>query len=373
MAADLLCGECGTRHSADLATYRCECGGALEFSAPAPPFPVDDLRSRPASIWRYHEALRVSDPANVVTMGEGMTPLVATPRHGHDLRMKLDFTFPTGSHKDRGASVLMTNLRDMGATSVVEDSSGNAGSAIAAYAARAGMDCAVYVPHDTSPAKCAQIRVYGAELHLVDGDREATTHAVIEAAATSCYASHNWNPHFIEGLKTVAFEIAEQLHWRAPDNVVVPAGFGGIFLGLYRGFADMLRHGITDALPRLLVAQSERCCPIYDAWRAGSAVVGRYENPRPTLAEGIASTRPVRARHVMDALRETDGAVTTVSEDEIANGVDVLAREGIYVEPTSAVVVSAFDRFVEQGVVRPGDLTVSVLTGSGLKAVGKTL
>ncbi len=373
MPEELWCGECGRAHQESLKRYRCDCAAALELSEPPPPFPVDGLHSRPATIWRYHEALRIPDPSDVVTMGEGMTPLVPTPRGNHDLRMKLDFTFPTGSHKDRGASVLMTKLRDMGATDVVEDSSGNAGSAIAAYAARAGMDCAIYVPHDTSPAKCEQIRVYGADLRLVDGDREATTRAVLEAAATSCYASHNWNPHFIEGLKTVAFEIAEQLDWRAPDNVVVPAGFGGIFLGLYRGFAEMLGHGITDAQPRLLVAQSERCCPIYDAWRAGADTVSRYENPTPTLAEGIASTRPVRARQVMTALRETNGAVTTVSEDEIGAGIDVLAREGIYVEPTSAVVVAAFDHFVAQGVVSPGDLTVSVLTGSGLKAVGKAL
>ena len=373
MATDLRCGDCGIETEQALGVYRCECGGALDLSASAPPFDVQEMRTRPQTMWRYYEALRVSDPSSVVTMGEGMTPLIPSSRHDHDQRLKLDFTFPTGSYRDRGASVLMTKLRDMGARDVVEDSSGNAGSAIAAYAARAGMDCAIYVPRDTSPAKCAQMRVYGADLRLVDGDREATTRAVLDAAAASCYASHNWNPHFIEGVKTIAFEIAEQLQWRVPDNVVLPAGFGSILLGLHRGFAEMAAHGITDGLPRLLAVQSERCCPIYDAWRAGSDVVGRYENPAATLAEGIASTCPVRARQVMEAIRETKGAVTTVSEDEIATGVDVLARKGIYVEPTSAVVVAAFDHFVEQAVIRPGDLTVSVLTGSGLKSAGKTV
>ncbi|MBT3271243.1 threonine synthase [Candidatus Poribacteria bacterium] len=368
---DMLCDECRSRFTPDPMRYGCDCGSALDFAAPAPPIAVEELASRPANMWRYHEALRIARPEDAVTMGEGMTPLIRADRSDHDLRLKLDFTFPTGSYKDRGAAVLISALREMGADAVVEDSSGNAGAAIAAYAARAGMRCVIYTPSGTSPAKLDQIRVFGAELRLVEGDRQATTEAVLEAAETTPYASHNWTPYFITGVKTVAFEIAEQLGWRAPDNVVAPAGFGSILLGLHLGFSELRRHGITDTTPRLLAAQAERCCPIHVAWRAGADVVDRFVDPRPTLAEGIASTRPIRARQVLDAIRHTEGAVATVTEDEIADGVRALAREGIYVEPTSAVVVSAFDRLVEQGVIRDGDLTVSILTGSGLKASGK--
>jgi threonine synthase len=369
--SDMLCGECNSRFAPDPRRYRCDCGAALDFAAPAPRFAVEDLASRPATMWRYHEALRIGEPDDAVSMGEGMTPLVPARIGGHDLRLKLDFTFPTGSYKDRGAAVLISALREMGADAVVEDSSGNAGAAIAAYAARAGMRCVIYTPSSTSPAKLEQIRVFGAELRLVDGDRQATTQAVLEAAETTPYAAHNWNPYFITGVKTVAFEIAEQLGWRAPDSVIAPVGFGSILLGLRLGFSELRRHGITDSTPRLLAAQAAQCCPVHVAWRAGADVVGRFADPHPTLAEGIASTRPIRARQVIEALRQSEGAVATVTEDEIADGVRALAREGVYVEPTSAVVVSAFDRLVEQGVIRDGDLTVSILTGSGLKAAGK--
>jgi threonine synthase len=322
-------------------------------------------------MWRYREALRVERPAAAVTMGEGMSPIVPAGGHAHDHHFKLDFTFPTGSYKDRGAAVLISKLREMGVDSVVEDSSGNAGAAIAAYAARAGMRCLIYAPASTSPGKLEQIRVFGAELRLVAGDRQATTEAVLEAAETTAYASHNWNPYFITGVKTVAFEIAEQLGWRAPDNVVAPVGFGSILLGLHRGFTELRDAGVTDAIPRLLAVQAAHCCPIHEAWSAGDDTVGRFADPRPTLAEGIASTRPIRGRQIMAAIRETGGAVDIVTEDEITLGVRRLARAGIYVEPTSAVVVSAFDRFVERGQISDGDTTVSILTGSGLKSLGK--
>lgn len=367
----LTCPECDAAYEASATRYRCDCGGPLDFAAPAASFAVEHVTSRPATMWRYHEALRIARPTDAVSLGEGLTPLVSARRDDHDHRLKLDFTFPTGSYKDRGAAVLISKLAEMGVDSVVEDSSGNAGAAIAAYAARGGMRCVIYAPSSTSPAKLEQIRVFGAELRLIDGDRQATTEAVLEAAKTTCYASHNWNPYFITGVKTVAFEIAEQLGWRAPGNVVAPVGFGSVLLGLFRGFSELRDRGITDSVPRLLAVQAERCCPIHEAWRRGADVVGRFADPRPTLAEGIASTLPVRARQVMHAIRHTDGAVTAVAESEIAEGVRVLAREGIFVEPTSAVVVSAFDRFVAAGHIRDGDLTVSILTGSGLKALGK--
>ena len=367
----LICAECRGAYQASPTRYRCDCGGPLDFASPPRIFTPADLPARPATMWRYHEALRVDRPTDAVTMGEGMTPLIPAGGRGHDHHLKLDFTFPTGSYKDRGAAVLISKLREMGVDSVVEDSSGNAGAAIAAYAARAGMRCLIYAPSTTSPAKLDQIRVFGAELRLVEGDRQATTEAVLEAAGTTCNASHNWNPYFITGVKTVAFEIAEQLGWRAPDNVVAPVGFGSILLGLHRGFTELRDAGITDSVPRLLAVQAARCCPIHEAWSAENDTVARFANPQPTLAEGIASTRPIRARQIMAAIRETDGAVETVTEDEIARGVRALARDGVYVEPTSAVVVSAFDRFVERGQIAHGDLTVSILTGSGLKSLGK--
>ena len=255
---------------------------------------------------------------------------------------------------------------------VVEDSSGNAGAAIAAYCARAGIGCTIYCPASTSKGKLAQIGAYGARLKLIEGNRAATTEAVLGAADTTYYASHNWNPFFLEGTKTVAHEIAEQLGWRAPDHVICPIGFGSVYLGLYIGFGELYAQGIVDDMPRLHGVQSAACSPIYTAY-SENGKIKRTPQTYETLAEGIAAEYPIRGKMIMDAQRATDGAFTIVSEEEIKSGIKILARRGVYVEPTSAVVVKAFDKFVEEGVIGWGDTVVSILTGSGLKATDKLM
>ena len=267
----------------------------------------------------------------------------------------------------------MSKVKELGVQEVVEDSSGNAGAAIAAYSAKAGVDCTIYCPASTSKGKLAQIAMYGAKLKLIEGNRAATTQAVLQAAETTYYASHNWNPFFLEGTKTVAFEIAEQLGWKAPDQVICPVGFGSIYLGLYIGFRELHEQKIIAKMPRLLGVQSAACCPIYKAYVANATEIERSPQTSETLAEGITSELPIRAQMIMDAIRETHGAFATVDEAEIKAGVKILAARGIYVEPTSAVVVKGFEKFVTDGIIREGELTVSILTGSGLKATDKLM
>ena len=216
--------------------------------------------------------------------------------------------------------------------------------------------------------------MYGAKLKLIEGNRAATTQAVLEAAATIYYASHNWNPFFLEGTKTIAFEIAEQLGWQAPDHIICPIGFGSVYMGLYMGFGELRAQGIITKLPRLLGVQSAACCPVYRAYSENRSQIERspqtYRDPRRRYHIGSAD----RVEYtIMRALRETNGAITTVDEAEIEFGVKALASKGIYVEPTSAVIVKAFDKFVESGIIRAGDITVSILTGSGLKATDKLM
>ena len=364
------CRACNRTYPIDTLRYRCDCGGVLNLKKAENPFPLDEISGRSSTLWRYREAIPVDDDALAVSLGEGMTPLVPFDDAASEHYLKLDFISPTGSYKDRGASVLISKLRELGIREVVEDSSGNAGAAIAAYCARAKIGCTIYCPSSTSKGKLAQIAAYGAGLKLVEGNRAATTEAVLEAAATTYYASHNWNPFFLEGTKTVAFEIAEQLGWRAPDHVICPIGFGSVYLGLYIGFGELYAGGVVEKIPRLLGVQSAACPPIYTAYNEDEKIKPLRQT-HETLAEGIAAEYPIRGEMIMEARRETDGAFTIVSEEDIKVGVRILAAKGVYVEPTSAVVVKAFDRFVGLGIIRQGEVVVSILTGSGLKATDK--
>ena len=365
------CHACKGTYPIDTLRYKCDCGGPLNLKKEENPFPLDEISARSSTLWRYREAVPVDDDASIVSLGEGMTPLLSFDDVGKHY-LKLDFVSPTGSYKDRGASVLISKLRELGIREVVEDSSGNAGAAIAAYCARAEIGCTIYCPASTSKGKLAQISAYGAHLKLIEGNRAATTEAVLGAAETTYYASHNWNPFFLEGTKTVAFEIAEQLGRRSPDHVICPIGFGSVYLGLYIGFGELYASGVVDKIPRLLGVQSAACAPIYTAY-SENGKIKRAPQTYDTLAEGIAAEYPIRGEMITEARRETAGAFTVVSEEDIASGIKILAGRGIYVEPTSAVVVKAFDKFAEEEVIRQGDAVVSILTGSGLKATEKLM
>ena len=366
-----VCNRCSTSYRIEALRYKCDCGFPLTINKPVPSFPIDSISARANSLWRYREAIPISDDASIVTLGEGMTPLLPSNCSTNDHHLKLDFVSPTGSYKDRGASVLLSKFKELGSREVIDDSSGNAGAAIAAYSARADIGCTIYCPVSASKGKLSQISMHGANLELIDGNRAATTEAILKVVRESHYASHTWNPFFLEGTKTVAFEIAEQLGWRVPDHVICPIGAGSIYLGLYMGFGELHAGGVIRKMPRLLGVQADACCPIYTAYNENRVKIECVPQTHETLAEGIVAECPVRSRRILDVRCETEGAITIVNEEEIKCGIKVLASQGIYVEPTSAVVVKAFDKFVEAGIIRRGDLVVSILTGSGLKATDK--
>ena len=303
---------------------------------------------------------------NPVSMGEGCTPLYPGHYRGHPCAFKLEWFSPTGSFKDRGASALISMLRQMGVTAVLEDSSGNGGAAIAGYGAMAGIDVKVLVPASTSIAKVVQARAYGADIVRVPGPREATEAAAIDMSADVFYASHNWHPFFLQGTKTLGYEIWEDMGFRVPDNIVIPASAGSNLLGCYLAFTELMRVGEIDRLPRLFVSQPENVAPLHLAFQAG---VEHYvdQDFGPTVAEGTAIKRPIRLREMLQALRESKGGTTAVSESEIIEASLALARNGIYVEPTCAHAAAGFAKLIEDGSIAAAEDTIVILTGTGLK------
>jgi len=317
------------------------------------------------SIWRYRAVLPV-DPDCRVSLGEGWTPLIASSWRGVPVRFKLEWFAPTSSFKDRGVSVMMSHLRWLGATRVLEDSSGNGGAAVAAYAAAAGIGAKIIVPAATSPAKILQARAYGAEIELVGGTRDDVADEAIRQSAVVPYASHNWHPMFLQGIKTIAYELWEALGFRAPDNVVLVAGAGSLVLGCDLGFGELLAAGQIERLPRLLVGQPKDWATIVDTLHDTSAPGDRVR--APTIAEGASIAHPVRLPEAVEAIRRSNGAGVAVSDEEIRHALRRLAGLGLYAEPTSAVAAAALDRFLDDGTIGPDETTVVVLTGSGLKS-----
>ena len=301
-----------------------------------------------------------------VTLGEGLTPLVKRHINGFDIYLKMDYMQPTGSFKDRGASVLISLIRHLGIKRVVEDSSGNAGAAVSAYSTAAGISCTVFVPDYTPEGKLSQISLYGSKVVKVPGKRQDTNNAVIKAAKTAYYASHLWSPFFPAGIQSSAFEIWETFQGKIPNTVIVPVGAGGNLEGLYTGFKTLKNFGYSKKIPRLIGVQAEKCPPIHSAFKKGLNDYAEIQ-AEITIAEGIAVQKPPRAKAVLNAIRESKGKTVSVTDDEVLTALKQLFSMGIYVEPTSASVLAAWYK-----ISRPErEGAVLILTGTGLKVTNK--
>jgi threonine synthase len=361
----LVCSVCGAESPFDAPIWRCACGGLLDI-VHTPEIDPAEVAKRPPTLWRYREAIALARNATVVTLGEGCTPLLPIELEHVRFLAKLEQIAPTGSFKDRGACVLMTQAAALGIDTVVEDSSGNAGSAIAAYGARAGVSCHIHVPASTSPAKLGQIAAYGATLHRIPGTREDTANAALKAAEATYYASHVWNPFFLQGTKTWAYEVCEQLGWRAPDAVVLPIGNGTLLLGAALGFAELEEMGLIGNRPRLIGVQAAACAPLVEAYRQGMSEPAPV-TPAPTRAEGIAIAAPRRGQQILEAVHRSRGTLIAVSEDEIAATQHALGRQGLYIEATAAVAPAGLLALRRRSVLRRDATLVTALTGHGLK------
>jgi threonine synthase len=329
-----------------------------------------------AGVWRYRDWLPLAYERNAVSLGEGGTPLIRLNRWAGSIGLeevyaKLEFAGPTGSFKDRGAAVLMSHAMEIGARTVVEDSSGNAGAAFAAYAARAGLECIVYVPSATPAAKLQQMQACGARVVTVDGGRDRVAAAAQEAAREgrggAYYAGHNSNPYFVEGMKTFAFELIDQLPARPAEHIVMPVGGGSLYCGTALGFNQMHEARLSTSSPRMHLVQSTACMPIVAAFEEG----GGEPLPvraHPTIAGGIVIANPHRGRLILRILHESGAAGVGVTDDEIRRAQQELARrEGLLMEPTSAAAFAGLTKLARDGAVQQYERVVVPVTGSGLK------
>jgi threonine synthase len=362
MKSSLHCQTCHNAYSSSEPIWKCQCGGLLTLDFHAR-FPLDKIQKRKPSLWRYREALPIEQDQHIVSFDEGFTPLVEEEFFGKKVLLKQDYLFPSGSFKDRGASVLVSKIKELGIKKVVEDSSGNAGAAIAAYCMKANIDCHIYVPEKASSGKLLQIERYGVQLHKIHGSREDTATAAVQQAEKTYYASHYWNPYFFHGTKTFIFEVVEQLDWRTPDILIIPVGNGTLLYGTFIGLKELQQENIIDKIPRIIGVQAENCAPLAYAWKNHGEIC-KYKDTKETIAEGIAIPNPVRAKDILNAVKETKGAIIIVKEEEIAKAFFYTLRKGYYIEPTSAVAIAGFEKYPMKKDIE----VVLPLTGHGLKA-----
>ena len=324
-------------------------------------------QARPG-LWRYAAAIRLPDVHAVRSLGEGFTPLLPWRWDGAEIALKCEHLMPSGSFKDRGVAVLLNYLAQAGITAFLEDTSGNTGASMASYAALLGLSATIVMPDSAPLAKRVHPRFMGARVIEVAGGRQAAADRVEQEKRHLFYAGHNWQPFFLEGILTVAFEIWEQLGFAAPDVVITPLGQGSNLMGLRNGFQEQFARGEIDRVPILYGIQAANCAPYAAALRAGGAVPAGW-SAEPTIADGIATQVPVRLPDVLAAATASGGDLVTVSEAEIVAAWRAAATHGLFVEPTGAVGLAGLSRLLRDDRVRGSDRIVVLTTGTGLKAI----
>lgn len=372
MSINYVCNKCGKKHDPKTLIFRCDCGGMLDLEKFHFKFTKEDILGNEWSLFRYLKVLPFDENFTLwkdISMGEGLTSLVPLDRDTPNLLVKMDYMMPTLSFKDRGAAVLIAKAKELGVKKVIQDSSGNAGNSIAAYANRAGIECDIYVPEGTSSKKIRMISSHGAKVHVIPGTREATAKAALKAVerGEGFYASHVYNPFFYQGTKTYAYEIYEQLKGEAPELLVIPVGNGTLVLGCYYGFRELLESGLIKKMPKIIAVQAQGCSPIYDAFKEGKDFVEETINTG-TLAEGIAIAAPMRGKQILEAIRNTNGEIIIAAEDKIVGTRNYLAEKGFYVEPTTAATFAGFFDYYKDNADKFSGKIILPLCGAGLKS-----
>jgi len=378
-AINLTCLACGATYSPNNKIVVCErCSHVLDVKYDMTQIQrsidKESLKTRVHSLWRYREFLPIAMDGCIVSLGEGVTPLRRVERYGalarlSGLSLKLDYLNPTGAFKDRGSTVSVSKLKELGIAEVMDDSSGNAGASLAAYCAAAGLKCTLYVPARAPSEKLLQAKLYGAKIRRIPGSRTNVAKAAENAWRTTglYYASHNLSAFFLEGMKTFAYEIAEDLGWKVPDHVVFPVGGGALFAGAWKGFEELLAVGWIDRLPRFHCIQSEACMPIVQALQKGSMNVNPTHEGE-TIAGGIRIANPARGEQVLHILRQSQGQAVAVSDKAILQHQKALARnEGIFAEPTSCAALAGLEKLHDKGAIAADESVVVAITGFGLK------
>ncbi len=361
---EFYCAGCGKREPVNTRRAHCACGGLWKLDFTAPAFDEAKIDRNTWSMFRYRQFMALEDETwRDVTLGEGMTPVVQLDG---GVLVKMDYYMPTLSFKDRGAAVLVAHCKSIGVERVVQDSSGNAGNSVAAYCARAGIDCEIFVREGTSPKKIDMIRAHGAVCTVVPGSRDHCADVCREKVEREgvYYANHVYNPFFYEGTKTYIYEVYEQLH-RIPQHIVIPVGNGTLFLGAIRALEELLASGCIEKMPQVIALQTETCDPLLRAAEQGMTRPADI-TPEPTIAEGIAIGRPMRGGEILELAKRYSVRFIHAPENKILEARAKLAEKGIYCEHTTAANYAAYLHYCEK--YGPAADTLITMCGAGLKS-----
>jgi len=378
-AQEIVCARCRKRFALSQLLNLCPCGSPLlvryDLEKAKKAFGKSSLDGRVASLWRYRELLPLQDDANLVSLGEGYTPLLDAKKLGGELGVrrlwiKDEAQNPTGSFKDRGLSLAISRAKELGVTKAAIPSAGNAGGSFAAYAARAGIEAHVFMPRDTPLANQIEVAQYGAELTLVDGLINDCGRLITEKKTTERWfdVSTLKEPYRLEGKKTMGYEIAEQLNWHLPDVIIYPTGGGTGLIGMWKAFAELEELAwIDDKRPRMVSVQASGCAPIVKAFDENQASAPLWKNAQ-TLASGLRVPQAVGDFLILRAIRDSHGTALSVDDDEMLTEIPQAGKaEGIFLCPEGAACVAALRRLVQIGWIKPDDEVLIFNTASGLK------
>jgi threonine synthase len=374
---ELQCRECGTTYPPKKIFICEECFAPVDVVYDSNEMQLDKslLHSRPRNLWRYFELLPISNHNHIIDIGAGFTPLHRANRLGdllglHQLFIKNDSVNPTFSFKDRPVGVAVSKALEFNAEAISCASTGNLAAASAAYAAKANLPCYVFIPYDIESNKILQIMAYGARLLKIQGTYDQANRIAMQVAETHNWIlpNHNVRPYYVEGSKTLAFEVCEQLDWNSPDHVIVPTGSGALLCAISKGFKEFKTLNLIDNVnTKITCAQPQGSSPIVDAFKRNETTVKPIEYPK-TIAKSLAIGDPGDGYYALKRIRESRGVAESVPDDEIVEAIKLLARtEGIFTEPAGGVTIAVLKRLVNQGYIESDETIVCYITGNGLK------
>ncbi len=377
--AQIACSKCRTVYPPQRIYQLCQCGKPLlvdyDLASAVRTMTKSSLANRPRNLWRYREVLPVEQDENIVTLGEGFTPLLRTERLGRELGLShlyiKDEAFnPTASFKARGMTVAVSMAKELGLIKLAVPSAGNAAGALAAYAARAGLEAHIFMPRDVPQANIVEVRVCGAQIELVDGVITDCARRLAEKKDGQGYFDMSTlkEPYRVEGKKTMGYELAEQMDWQLPDVIIYPTGGGTGLIGMWKAFDEMEAMGWIDSRrPRMIAVQAAGCAPIVSAFEAGLDEAGEFPSPS-TIAAGLRVPRAIGDFLILDILRRSGGAAIAIPDEEIISAVKELAStEGLFAAPEGAACLPALRRLQAKNKVTDVDRVVLFNTASGLK------
>jgi len=363
MKCEVKCSTCD-KPSTNPLSFKCPSCGEPLIIRQTRKFEIGQIYKKNCTLWRYAEFFPYVEENNIITLGEGWTPLV---RFSDNVYFKLESSNPTGSFKDRGSTTLISALHkpiEKVKGYVAEDSSGNAGASIAAYAARARVRAHIYVPETVSGPKFKQIQFYGAQVTKVAGSRARVAEEAQRHEKGKFYVGHILHPLFRDGIRSLAYEICEQQDWKAPERIYLPVSAGTLLLGVLDGLKHLVDSSLLDTMPEIVACQTTQVSPLCHRLK-GSA----YKPPErvTSVADALVSTNPPLLRLMVDQLRKAGGDAVTVEENKVLDSFKELARHGFFVEPSSAVAYAAYKKHLNSKETSKKDKALIILTGSGLK------